>query len=461
MKTTRKTLRIARPDRGRGFHAPRYSPLLGRLVQLVGPFYMRHFEKMGAVGISGLDNLIDCFNEFNAGSARLILLFRHPSRKDPTVLAYAIARILPKLARQAGRPLKYRPHARFLYGKDVLNWAGPAAAWAFPRLGYIPVQNLGANKDGLDLLRKELKSGIFPVCLAPEGQVSYHMQQCAPLAAGFSMLAQWGLESGQDVLILPLNFEYDFGPDPLAQVQRLLQRWERESGCSLADLGRDEAKARETGPLADTDDHAAAENEAARLRRLLLAASDTSFGLLEQLYQLPAAKRDQDLMERKTAICHAALTAAEQMARLPHHGSLLERVFRIRYAGMERLHLEGVDPQTLPPLQRNLADFHALEATVYLRHQQVVDLLEYFDTEYIQDGCSPSRLCEFALNLVDILNRLRGGTINTRYNPPGQAVTVRAGQPVRLPAGSGSELSSKKKRAELQEEIYRRLQNLS
>jgi hypothetical protein len=89
-------------------------------------------------------------------------------------------------------------------------------------------------------------------------------------------------------------------------------------------------------------------------------------------------------------------------------------------------------PATFAALGRSLADFGALEAQVYLRHSQLVDVLQYLDPGYIAAPCSAGRACEYVLNLLDVINRLQGGNVNTRYSPPGKEAMVAIGTPVEI-----------------------------
>ena len=445
MKVSGKTISFRRPVRGRGFYAPRYSPAGHRLIRTLSPAYLKWMEGMGPVEIQGLETFAGCFNAFSRGEKRLIIIFRHPSRKDPPVLAYALNSLLPRQCRKEGLELDGRPHALFLYGKDVLNWAGPAAVWAFPRLGHIPIQNLGPNREGMNLLRKELKEGAFPVALAPEGQVTYHMNHCASLASGFSFLAQWALESGKDVLLLPVMLGYEYSPEPGKYALELLARWEKESGLSLEGLS---AGAR-TGE---------------ELNRLVFRATDGTLRLLEDFLgiregDLPVNELPEDLHSRLERACLSALRMAEDLAGLAHSGPILERVFRIRYEGMGRIYREDGNPADLPPLKRRMADIHSLEARIFLLYQQIVDVLEYVDPRYLLSAPEGSqRPCEYVLNLLDVLNRLRGGDINSRFYPRGHRAVVKAARPVSLLEWTGGKEFTRAGRRALTERIHQILE---
>jgi hypothetical protein len=435
MKTTRKNLVISRPVEGRGFFSPRYSPGFHRFVKLVSRGYLNLVEGVSAVELEEEGHLIDSFRKFQQGQSRLIILFRHPSRWDPPVLAYALNNLLPRAAKNRGTPLPGLPHAQFLYGKDVLNWAGPAAVIAFPRLGHIPVQNLGTNKEGMNLLRRELTGSRFPIALAPESQVTYHVHQCAPLAQGFTSMAQWTLEAGQEVLILPVALGYRYPKPPGEMVEELLGRWETEAG---------------NGYLLD---------RTGSLEERLMGATNTTLTILESFYRLQTNPADE-IVDRRRRICHSALKEAESLFHLPGRGTVLDRVFQIRYTAMGRLYPEGENPREHHSLNRAIFDFRTLEAKAALRHNQIVDVLEYLDPSYIDPCCDTTRACEYVLNLLDILNRLRGGDISSRYHPRGVTAVVRAGEPLDARTWLGAN-PGKASRLALHEEIGARMQTLS
>jgi len=405
MKTTRNNLVISRPVEGRGFYSPRYSPGFHRFVRMVGKGYLKLVEGITAVEMEGEDYLIDSFRKFQQGQSRLIILFRHPSRWDPPVLAYALNNLLPRAAAKKGTPLPSLPHAQFLYGKDVLSWAGPPAVFAFPRLGHIPVQNLGTNKEGMNLLRRELTGSRFPIALAPESQINYHVHQCAPLAPGFTSMAQWTLEAGKEVLILPVALGYRYPTPPGEMAEKLLEKWEAETGGKTC-LDRETS-----------------------LGKRLREATHITLKILEDFYRIPAGS-EGDVTSRRDRICHSALEEAESIFHLPGRGTILDRVFQIRYTAMGRIYPEGENPKDHHPLNRAILDFRTLEAKAALRHNQIVDVLEYLDPSYIDAPCSPACHCEYALNLLDILNRLKGGDISSRYHPRGVTAVVRAGEPL-------------------------------
>ena len=365
-----KKLYLPRASFGRGFVPPRYSTVARRFMILVGGSYLRILEGVKSVELHQAERLLDELELFYQGDHRLIIAFRHVAKEDAPVMIYALNKKLQKLIRRrnAGKPagMKIIPHANFLYGKDVLNWAGKAAAWLFPKIGCVPVQNRGNNRKGLQILREHMRTGTFPIALAPESQVTYHMYTCSDISAGVSSLAAWGEESTKDVTIIPVAIGYRHFKAPDAGIRSVLARWEKQTGMQLRDL------------------------ESSPVLMLLQEATDKTLSLLEELYNI-SPPSSQNQRERILIICETALQRAEHLAQQAPEGDLLDRLFRIRYCGVDAIYPESFDPKALPPLGRSIADFHALEAHVYVRHSQIVDVLQYLDPASIAAPCSAGR----------------------------------------------------------------------
>jgi hypothetical protein len=120
------------------------------------------------------------------------------------------------------------------------------------------------------------------------------------------------------------------------------------------------------------------------------------------------------------------------MCGLQTEATLLDRLFRIRYQGVETIRPESSDPKELPPVQRSIADLHALKSHVYPRHSQIVDVLQYIDPDFISPPFGSGRAREYVLNLLAVLNRARVGNINTRFTSKGKPALVNFGESVRL-----------------------------
>lgn len=411
-KKKEQNMILPRATIGRGFVTPRYSAKARNFMRLVGKTYLRLLEGVSSVDIDRAEVLIDALQQFYTGRQRLIIAFRHVAKEDAPVMMYALNNRIKRLIRQRNRTLDKQSriigHAQFLYGSDVLDWAGKAAAWLFPKIGCVPVQNRGSNRNGLDILRRQIQEGSFPIALAPESQVTYHMYQCSPVAPGIASIASWGESLAHDVVIIPVAIGYRHANDPETFIRSVLLRWETLTGMHLVERGH--------RPVLS----------------LLLEATERTVAMLESWYGMEDIEATETVRQRILNICEQAMRKAEQLAKVEPEGNLLDRLFRIRYRGVEAIHPQQFDPRTLGPLGRTLADFGALEAHVYLRHSQLVDVLQYVDPAYISPPCTTGRACEYALNLLDVLNRLQGGNVNTRYTPLGKKSLVAVGEPINV-----------------------------
>ena len=84
-----------------------------------GGLYLRIVEGVSGISFIHRERITDALHSFREGRQRVIFVFRHAAKEDPPVLMYAFNR-------QLGQ------HLRFLYGRDVPNWAPKISVWLFP-----------------------------------------------------------------------------------------------------------------------------------------------------------------------------------------------------------------------------------------------------------------------------------------------------------------------------------------
>ncbi|MCF7945215.1 MAG: hypothetical protein K9L75_06770 [Spirochaetia bacterium] len=439
-KQKKRSIKIKGAVKGRGLVQPRFSQAAWRFMITVGTPYLKFFEGVSSVSIAHPERLTENLEAFHTQKKRLIIAFRHVAKEDAPVMVYGLNKVLPKMMKKLKRRYPYHPHVRFLYGKDVLNWAGKAAVWLFPRIGSIPVVNGGTQNEVLSIIRNEIREGKFPLALAPEGQVTYHMYSCGGTTPGTAAIAYWGLESGQDVTILPVSLGYRYSENPTDFVLSMMERWQRSCGRKIVQQGWN-----------------GAETSAKFIFPLLLELTDKTLGILEKFYYLPNREknwssesftydpeRDRDVQKsffdfpgtekRIEALCEAALSRAEATAGITQntqtYGNWFQRLLKIRFTGVDSLYPDNTDPEALHSLDRSIADFRAAEAHIYLRHSQIADVLEYVNPRYVIPPVSAGRASEYMIMLLDLLNRLNGGAIGTRYSPKGKKAVLYVGQPI-------------------------------
>ncbi len=390
------------------FPTPRFKRSVYGFSRIAGGIYVRF-----ALGINKLrivnESVLKCeIRAFKEGKQSLILAFRHTAKEDAPALLAAVK----------------ESHLCFLYGRDVLNWAGTATKFLFPRLGFVAVQNRGNNKEGLQYLRKEVQQGRFPIALAPEGQVTYHSHRCEPIESGVANLASWALEGGKDVAVLPIAIGYRFTGD----LQSLLTRWQEETGRTLS-------------------------GSAARDR--LVQACEMSLELVAGYFDIPVPIAP-DFRTRRNRLCEALLTLGEEQADIAQSdGTILDRLFRLRYRGEDMVFNQERETSTM--IERAKHSYQQGKAHQYLRISQVVDMLEYLDPSYLEEGDEENRLFEVALNLLDINNRLYGGSINSRYSPKKKHCTILVGEPLRFRVETSEGGGRKKRLMQMHEAVFQGL----
>ena len=323
-------------------------------------------------------------------------------------MAYLFCRCLPAEARRRRQKLGGLGHAHFLYGRGVLNWAGGGASFLIPR----------SDAQGMRTIRRYLSDGPFPISLAPEGQVSYHNHRLGPIEGGTARLAVWCLEDlerqgrEEEILIIPVACHYLYPDNPeqlFAQVvDRIIQR---------AGLQRPQSDSRYNTLIELTD----------QLLQKIEAFYSRFFTIEEQ------NNKKISLRCRIERVCRAALRVPEAFMGIQPEQDLLSRVFTVRQRGWDFLFRSDLpEGGKIPPLDRVLMDRIADEVYLHLRHNELVDLLEYIQPEYISPEASLNRLIEYALNLADLVNRAMGGDISFRYSPPKKRVQIRIEEPIKV-----------------------------
>jgi hypothetical protein len=438
---------------GRGFYSPKKSTIPLFLSRTIGHFYCWALQGTRGRKIYHMERLYHEMDAYYRGKKGLLILFRHSEEADGPVIITTIAKDLYQWCRKNKKPLPRFPHAHFLYGKDVLNWAGFGARWALPRLGGIPVVNTKVDRQSQDTIKRIVTQGDHPLAFAPEGQVTYHMFRVHPMANGTGRIASWiyrdikergGIEG---LTILPVSIAYRFPKPALYYSSKLRNLLKRELDAAPA------------LPKRPTD---------LELQQFLLSSTEVIVSALEKLYgarylgilkapQPPTGatgekgRENGELQERIELLCRKILRTSERALSLSQDGSIIERLFRLRFRIMESYFREDIDLKTLPPMEKNWAHFQAHYIGAHYRNSQIVDVLEYLRPGYItsmlgnsdiQDDdehqshpkanttAVTSRFIEYSLLLMDIINRITGGNIGSRYSPRGKEPHLLIGKPI-------------------------------
>jgi 1-acyl-sn-glycerol-3-phosphate acyltransferase len=433
---------------GLRFIEPRFIPWVYALMRLACPTYLRFVEGISDVETAGIEHLIGGFRQFYGKKARVLVVFRHVSLHDAPVMVYLFSRCLPAAARRAGEKLGGRGHTHFLYGRGVLNWAGGGAAFLFPRIAGIPVMNRKNDAQSMRTIRRYLSDGTFPICLAPEGQVTYHNHRLGPIEGGTARLAAWCLEDlerqerNEEILILPVACHYLYRDNPERLFARIIEWIVESAGLPTPKSGSRCEKLIE-------------------LTEGLIVKMETFYARFFTIEK--AERKSASLRQRIERVCRAALRVPETFMKIRPEPDLLSRVLTVRQRGWDYLFRSDLPEEgQISPMDRVLMDRIADEVYLHLRHNELVDVLEYVQPEYISPESSLNRLIEYALTLNDLVNRLMGGDISCRFSPPRKTVRIEIGEPIKVRELYPLIPGRRRQRAEgLMKVIVSRLEHLS
>jgi hypothetical protein len=406
-----------------------------------------------AVEIREAGRLVEAFVAHFSGRARSILAFRHPYGDEAQLMGWVFLRGVAREARKLGTRLPYPPHALFVHGYEVPRWGGALLRWLLPRVGAMPVHHAKMDSAGMARIRDAIVTGPYPLALAPEGQVSYASEWLPRLEQGtvrLGMAAADELDRGgrpEPVQVIPISIHHRYGPEAIPSLERLVARilaftgLESRPGSSI----RERLESGVERILALAEDHyglgggQSPDSRTERGRKPERGQSSeyggqspdsrTERGRKPEWGQSSEyEERGQSLSrdERLAQVISRALDAGERILGLnPGTGDPIERVYRIRQAGWDRVFLEGTEPRNLPALERALADRRAGEAWYAMRHMELVDFCWYFRCEPPDEAAPLHLVVEYVQNLWDFGSRLAGGAISERVIvKPKKAVVV-------------------------------------
>jgi hypothetical protein len=396
-----------------------------RLVSLLSGAYLRAALRITRVEFRHRERIVEAWRDHLEGRARLVLAFRHAYGEEPQLLSYAFSSLLPRLARRDGRSLPGPVRARFVHGYEVPLWSGAFVRWLLPRSGAVPVYHVKYHKPSMDRIRGFQRDGPYPLALAPEGQISYRAETIPRLESGTLRLGFMCAEElrakgrRERVLVMPLSIHYRFDEKAIGALEALVAEVEADLGLPAARPPKGlEAEARRLALFRRLE----------ALDLALLAAAEGYYGI--------SAAEGESRDARLAAVLETALRRAEAAFGLPSSGDTIDRVYRIRLEGWNRIYPEsGLSRRG--SLARRLEDRKAGEAWYVMRHMELVDLCYYLDSEYTrggEGGPSFDRLVETAYSAADLASRLAGGDISGRPSVLRRRAVISAGPPLDLSA---------------------------
>ena len=395
------------------FIPPAMTPWVVRAVGRVLPLWLKSLTPVAEVEAQNVERLVEMYRDFQAGKLRFMMAFRHPSTTDPLVLAYLLAQVLPKTAKQMGVSFTSRPHTYFLYDRGIPLWAGSVSAWLLPHMGGISLQRGKLDRQSLRTSRDLFANGNQPLMVAPEGATNGLNEVISPLEPGIAQMGFWCMEDLREngrtekVAILPIGIRYTYLEAPWNELEKILGDLEEDCGLT---------------PDSSLDRYA-------RLIRI----GERLLSLMEQYYARfyqQTLPEETDFSHRLQNLMEAALRVAEQFFNLQPKGGLADRCRRIEQAGWDRIYREDLKGQTLSPIERGLADRIAEEADLRMWHMRLVESFVSVTGTYVQEKPTAERFAEMVSIAFQTVERLKGKTQFDSLAPGKQRVQITVGTPL-------------------------------
>ena len=351
--------------------------------------------------------LAEAFAAQQSGACNLLIAFRHPSTRDPVVMADLFWNGIPRAARRLKLQLPRPIQLRFLYDRGIPIWAGPVIGWLLQRSGGIAIHRGRLDRPALAQARGALAQGRYPLVVAPEGATNNLSSEMAPLEPGVAQIAFWAAEDmasiddARTLHVIPVGIRYGWRrPDWRALDARLIALEQH--------LGVDRSP---------TDDR----------RDRLLGIGANLIGALEQLERL-RSEPNRPLAERIENYRLHGLQKAESHFGLRASGTLQERCRRIEQAAWDRIYRDNIEQ--LPPLERSLADWEAREADLQLTRMRLVEHFTSVSGHYLSDQRDFDRFGEMVQLVEEAIGWIedRPWTGSPCFGP--QRVELSVGEPI-------------------------------
>ena len=391
------------------FIPPAYNPLIWQVAKRIIPFWLRYTHSIVKVEIDNAPELIDLYHQFQQGTTRFMLAFRHPTIADPPCIAQLLWNQLPQLAQQQGSSLRSPVHAHFIYDRGIPLWAGDKVGWGISKLGGTPIRRGAVDRVGLRSIRDLYVNGQFPMAAAPEGATNGHNEIVSPIEPGIAQFGFWcqedliKAERDQTVAILPLGIRYFYQTAPWQYLDELLSQLEVDSG--LQDISN--------STMGLINGKTPSDLQQTELYQRLIALAEHLLSLMEEFYskfyQQKLESAGKDLPDRLQALLDAALKVAEQSLDLKPRGNISDRCRRVEQAAWNRIYRDDISELTdLPPAVRGLADLVAAEAELRLWHMRLVENFVSVTGHYVAEKPSVERFADTILLLWKMVARLKG-----------------------------------------------------
>lgn len=398
------------------FIPPAFNPLVLKAAKTLLPWWLKYQAKITKIEATGIETLVNLYQEFERDETRFVIAFRHPKTNDPYCLAYLIWQLVaPKLQNSP-----QIAHFHSIYDRGIPLWAGSWVGWLYSHLGGSSIQRGKMDWVGLRSARQLFLDGQFPLAIAPEGATNGHNEIISPLEPGIAQLSFWCAEDlakaqkSTQVIILPLGIQYYYEEPPWRAIASLLTQLEKDCGI-----------------VAETNPNPTPEELYSRLHALGIYL----LGVMEEFYQkfyhqqfLPT---EDNLEARLPRLLNVALGVAETYFAIEPKGNFADRCRRLEQAGWDYIYREEFkDKQQLSSIKLGLAHVVAEEASLRMWHMRLAESFVAVTGHYVKEKPSVERFAETILLMWDVITKIKNGNSFKRPKLGKQRVEMRVGEPM-------------------------------
>lgn len=425
------------------FIPEQFNPLVFNLARQVLPIVMRvRLRPWLPAGITeiktvNVEQLVQLYQQFQAGKVRFLMAFRHAEVDDPLSLAYLLTRAVPQVAHQEKITLQPPLYAHFLYDRGMTLWAGDWLGWFFSRMGGIPIHR-GKKLDriGIRTARERFLNGKLPMMAAPEGATNGHSEVVSPLEPGVAQLSFWCAQDlnkahrTETVWVVPISIQYSYPQPPWKNLDRLLSQLEADTGLPIQPIVQ---------PSSSDDLHLYYQRLIRLAEHLLMEMEQFYCRFSHQEFCPPAFSDALDgagvhpeavLAAQLQRVIDRALQVAEQHFNLLPQGTVIERCRRLEEATWSDIYREDLLLQQMAPFQRGLADWIATAAELRGRHMRLVESFVAVSANHLKEKPTVERFAELALLMFDLVAKIKGDQSPARPRLGWRRSTLTVGEPI-------------------------------
>ena len=394
---------------------PEIKPGVVSFFRRIGSIYFHNILGFKGAQFINPERFTEAYQRFFKKKTRLMVAFRHSYGNEAPLMGYIIGKLLSKEASKLGISYPRESHAHFIHGYEVPLWGGAFERWLLPRVGALPVYHVKVDMTSIHRIRNLMKDGVYPIALAPEGQVSYSSDILPRIEHGSARIALWCAEDlekekrSEQVEILPVSIHLT---------------WPDNAGKGLVKLVNETEKICGIISKSNLSIYQRLNNITEKFLSLLESDYSKFFGLSDK-------KIEQTPNERLKSLLETALFHAEKILSIRAEGDIINRVYRIRQAAWDRIFRTDIkNIKTLNPLEKALANRLTSEAWLASRYMEFVDIGFYIDFEKLKPKDPMDLYIETAQNYYDLVSRCLGGNFTNRIIIPGMTAHIVTGEPI-------------------------------